>query len=137
MCEMPHLGRFKGNRLGEAQPRTNKDFVCPECTEMTVKIVGIMQVCHKCGLDLGPWEMDVSLPFDTTYVPTSSMALGKSLGGTLPSKQVHRVLMKSPTGRKDIGLRARYINIVHESYETSTVKKLLEYGSGLLKIRGP
>ena len=114
----------------------NRDFICPECLEMTVKIVDVMRVCHKCGLELGRWELDPSLPFDTTYAPTSSMALGRSLGGTLPSKQAYRVLMKSPTGRKDIGLRARYINIIHETNESPTVKKLLEYSSGLLKNLG-
>ena len=120
----------------EEQLEKHKEFICPECLEMTVKIVGVMRVCHKCGLELGRWELDPSLPFDSTYAPTSSMALGRSLGGTLPSNQVYRVLMKSPTGRTDIGLRARYINIVHESNETPTVKKLLEYGSGLLKNLG-
>ena len=130
--DVPHRGTLSY----EAQVEKNKDFVCPECLEMTVKIVGVMRVCHKCGLELGRWELDQSLPFDSTYAPTSSMALGRSLGGTLPSNQVYRVLMKSPTGRTDIGLRARYINIVHESNETPTVKKLLEYGSGLLKNLG-
>jgi len=120
----------------EALVEKHKDFVCPECLEMTVKIVGVMRVCGRCGLELGRWELDQSLPFDTTYAPTSSMALGRSLGGTLPSKQVYRVLMRSPTGRKDIGLRARYINIIHEANESPTVKKLLEYGSGLLKNLG-
>jgi len=126
----------KGSATSEEQVEKHKDFVCPECLKMTVKIVGIMRVCHKCGLELGRWELDPSLPFDTTYAPTSSMALGRSLGGTLPSKQAYRVLMMSPTGRKDIGLRARYINIIHEANESPTVKKLLEYGSGLLKNLG-
>ena len=129
---VPHRGTLSYEALVEK----HKDFVCPECLEMTVKIVDVMRICHKCGLELGRWELDPSLPFDTTYAPTSSMALGRSLGGTLPSKQAYRVLMMSPTGRKDIGLRARYINIIHESNESPTVKKLLEYSSGLLKNLG-
>ena len=126
----------KGSGTSEVLVEKHKDFVCPECLKMTIKIVGVMRICYKCGLELGRWELDPSLPFDTTYAPTSSMALGRSLGGTLPSKQAYRVLMMSPTGRKDIGLRARYINIIHEANESPTVKKLLEYGSGLLKSLG-
>ncbi len=124
------------NRGNEAQVAKHKDFICPECLKMTVKIVELMRVCTRCGLELGRWELDPSLPFDTTYAPTSAMALGRSLGGTLPSKQAYRVLMMSPTGRKDIGLRARYINIIHETNESPTVKKLLEYSSSLLKNLG-
>ena len=120
----------------EARIELHKDFVCPECLVMSVQMVGVMRVCTKCGLELGRWDLDTSIPFDSTFAPTSSMALGKSLGGTLPSKQVFRVLALSPTGRKDIGLRARYMNIIHESNETPTVKKLIEYGSGLLKNIG-
>jgi len=128
----------KGPNRGtnEARIELHKDFVCPECLLMSVQMVGVMRVCTKCGLELGRWDLDTSIPFDSTFAPTSSMALGKSLGGTLPSKQIFRVLALSPTGRKDIGLRARYMNIIHESNETPTVKKLIEYGSGLLKNIG-
>ena len=131
-ANVPLTGTFSSEELLEK----HNDLVCPECLEMTVKIVGVMRVCRRCGLELGRWEMDVSLPFDTTYAPTSSMVLGRSLGGNLPSKQAYRVLMKSPTGRTDLGLRARYLNIVHETNETPTAKKLIEYGSGLLKSLG-
>ena len=110
-----------------------KDFICPECLRMMVKIVGVMRVCQRCGLELGRWELDESLPFDTTYAPTASMALGKSLGGTLPSNQTHQVLLMAPSGRRDVFLRSRHINILHETNESPTVKRLIEYGSNLLK----
>jgi len=108
-------------------------FICPECLAMTVRFVGATRVCSRCGLELGRWEMDDSLPFDTTFAPMSGIALGRSLGSTLPKSRTYKVLMKSQTGDKDIGLRARFINILHESNETPTAKRLLEYGSNLLQ----
>lgn len=133
--------------ISEVFLERNRAFICPECLEMSVKIVGVMRVCRRCGLELGSWSLDEphtraglplddSLPFDTTYALTAEMSLGRSLGGTLPSGQTHRVIVRSPTGRTDAGLEARYMNIIHESSDSPTVKKVIEYGSGLLKSLG-
>ena len=77
-----------------------------------------------------------TLPFDTTYALTSNMSFGKSLGGTLPRQQLFRVLAKAPAGTLDLPIRSTQIQVISSAVDPPLVKKMLEYGSRVLKDLG-
>ena len=104
-------------------------FICPQCLEETVfeDPETEERVCHSCGLVVSnPEKMDYRLPFDTTFALESDLAVGKSLGGTLPRKGLFQVLARSNTGSEDLGLRARQIRVMAETSDPPNLAKMLE-----------
>jgi hypothetical protein len=115
--------------------------VCPECLDVTLVEDSETgeRVCSRCGLVLDsdePSRFDESLPFDTTYALESSLAVGKSLGGTLSRYGLYRVLAKSQSGAVDLGLRARYMRVFTETSEYPGLAKALRMGYELSKSFG-
>ena len=87
-------------------------------------------VCTKCGLVLSSVEsFENRLPFDTTYALTNNLAFGKSLGGTLPRKQLYEVLARGPKGTKDLPIRSTQIQVMSSAVDPPVVKTMLNYGS--------
>jgi len=103
-------------------------YICPECFSSDVfedEASGEL-VCRSCGLVID-WlpSFDDSLPFDQTYALESALSVGKSLGGTLPSRGLYRILAKSSSGTEDLGIRARQIRIITETNDPPDLAKLL------------
>jgi hypothetical protein len=110
--------------------------ICPECLSTT-----LMEdhdrgevVCTTCGAVVDEIdELSGDLPFDTTYALTNHLAFGKSLGGTLPSNQLYKVLAKAPEGIKDLPIRSAQIQVMSNAVEPPVVRRMLNYGSQMLK----
>jgi len=84
-------------------------------------------VCCKCGLVLfSEQDFDIRLPFDTTYALESDLAVGKSLGGSLPKKNLYQILARSDNGSEDLGIRARQIRVLAETNEPPSLAKMLK-----------
>jgi len=113
--------------------------ICPECLSPT-----LMEdhdrgevVCTTCGAVADEIdELSDDLPFDTTYALTNHLAFGKSLGGTLPGKQLYKVLALGPNGTKDLPIRSTQIQVLSSAMEPPVVKTMLNYGSRMLKELG-
>jgi len=87
-------------------------------------------VCVKCGLVLSTVEsFENRLPFDTTYALTNNLAFGKSLGGTLPRRELYEVLARGPNGTKDLPIRSTQIQVMSSAVDPPVVKTMLNYGS--------
>jgi len=99
-------------------------------------------VCTKCGLVLSTVEsLDSRLPFDTTYALTNNLAFGKSLGGTLPRKELYKVLAKGPKprtddGKDDLPIRSTQIQVMSSAVDPPVVKTMLSYGSKIMTELG-
>jgi len=112
---------------------------CPDCGsyDFYVDRKNGEVVCKNCGLVVSfEVDFDTRLPFDTTYALESSLAVGKSLGGTLSGKGLFKVLAKAPSGTKDLGLRARHIRVMTETSEHPQLARLLKDAYGLSKRFG-
>jgi len=109
-----------------------KDYlhlVCPQCfeTEVFEDPEAGERVCHSCGLTLPSLErLDNRLPFDTTYALESDLAVGKSLGGSLPKKSLYQILARSDNGTEDLGIRARQIRVMAETNDPPSLAKMLK-----------
>ena len=115
------------------------DKFCPECMEKTVIFDREHgeYVCTKCGLVVERvMNLSENLPWDTTYALTSNIAFGKSLGDTLPRRYLHRVIAKSPADVKDLPVRSTQIQIVNSAVDPPIVRRMLSYGSRLLRGLG-
>jgi len=101
--------------------------VCPECFEPNFfeDSEAGEQVCRSCGLTLPILERDNRLPFGTTYALESDLAVGKSLGGSLPKRSLYQILARSNNGSEDLGIRARQIRILSETNEPPSLAKML------------
>ena len=102
-------------------------LICPSCLEAKVcedPEIG-ERVCHNCGLVLPSDERDERLPFDTTYALESDLAVGKSLGGSLPRKSLYQILARSDNGSEDLGIRARHIRVMAETNDPPSLVKML------------
>jgi len=116
---------------------------CPECGSIDIKRIpdrSIEIVCSNCGLVL-----DKKQEYGEGYeqfvhqdgpAPVCNLAFGKSLGDTLPSKELYKVLGKAQEGKKDLPIRTRQIQTIIKYYEHPKVRKLLEYGSKISKEHG-
>jgi len=94
-------------------------------------------VCTKCGLVLSSVEsLDNRLPFDTTYALTNHLAFGKSLGGTLPRKELYEVLARGPKGTEDLPIRSTQIQVMSSAVDPPVVKTMLNYGSRIMTELG-
>ena len=114
------------------------DKTCPECLMESVELDSKTgeRVCKRCGLVVGEYleeQLSDDLPFDTTYALTNHLAFGKSLGGTLPLDQLYKVLAKAPEGIKDLPIRSAQIQVLSSAVEPPIVKRMLDYGSKMLK----
>jgi len=114
--------------------------LCPECFEESVEFDAESgeRVCRRCGLVVEEYldQFSDDLPFDTTYALTNHLAFGKSLGGTLPMKQLYKVLAQAPEGTKDLPIRSTQIQVLANAVEPPVVKTMLNYGSRMLKELG-
>jgi hypothetical protein len=115
--------------------------LCPECFEESVEFDAKSgeRVCRRCGLVVEEYleeQLSDDLPFDTTYALTNHLAFGKSLGGTLPSNQLYKVLAKAPEGIKDLPIRSAQIQVLSGALEPPIVRRMLNYGSQMLKQLG-
>jgi len=102
--------------------------VCSECHQHSLieDTETGERVCRLCGLVVErPMKFDQNLPFDTTYALTSELALNKSLGGTLSHRGLLRVLAKSRNGTADLGIRARQIRVITETFEPPALARIL------------
>ena len=94
-------------------------------------------LCTKCGLVLSSVEsFENRLPFDTTYALTNNLAFGKSLGGTLPRKELYKVLARGPKGTKDLPIRSTQIQVMSSAVDPPVVKTMLNYGSKVMTELG-
>ena len=109
---------------------------CPECGGRLIEAQNGELVCSKCGLVAGNPRPIHRLPMDETFAPTCDLAFGKSLGFTLPKSGLHKVLAMAPEGRNDLGLRARFIQIIETRVDPPYIRNLLQHGSRLLKQLG-
>ncbi|MGB9774606.1 MAG: TFIIB-type zinc ribbon-containing protein [Bacteroidota bacterium] len=124
------IGRISPDRL---------EYVCPEC--LNARVVEDAEtgerVCTSCGMVVSRGEqVSMDLPFDTTYALTSELALGRSLGGTLPSNGLYRVLAKGRNGAVDLGIRARQIRVLTEVNEHPALARMLKLAFELSKRFG-
>jgi hypothetical protein len=95
---------------------------CPECTSDSLIEVDGAIVCTECGLEVeSQLTRDPRLPFDTTYALTSDLAYGKSLGGTLPLNQLHKVIVKSDNGKYGLPIRAMHLKTIVQNVEPPPV----------------
>jgi ribosomal protein L37AE/L43A len=120
------------------QVSDSETVVCPECLEPTLieDCETGEWVCRRCGLVTRQTEnFSRNLPFDTTYAFTSNIVFGRSLGGTAPN-HLYKVLAKAPAERKDLPIRSRQIKIIQNAVDPPVVKRMLNYGSNMLKDLG-
>jgi|GEM_PF-2961449 len=124
--------------------RERLELVCPECLEAKVYYdhERTERVCGNCGYVFDePTDFDESLPYDTTYALTSDLAYDKSLGGTLNSKALMRVIAQSSVnnelakeGNLHLGLRARMIKTIAEQFEPPVLRAALKRAYELSRI---
>lgn len=117
------------------------ELICPECLEASVYYDPERneRYCGKCGAVLqGMAEFDMSLPYDTTYALTSELATDRSLGAPLNGKALMRVIAKSPAsevmarnGNMDLGLRARQLKIITETFEHPALQRAIRKATRL------
>jgi len=94
-------------------------------------------VCTKCGLVLSSVEsFENRLPFDTTYALTNNLAFGKSLGGTLPRKELYKVIARGPEGTNDLPIRSTQIQVMSSAVDPPVVRTMLSYGSKIMTELG-
>ena len=112
-------------------------FICPECLRARVyrdPETG-ERVCMNCGYVLEDEPTpDNRLPFGTTYALESHLAVGRSLGGTLPSREISRIIERNGGG--DIGSRIKAIRVAIETSEPPQLARLLQIGYELSKKHG-
>jgi len=113
--------------------------LCPECGA-PVREEDREVVCSICGL-----VVKENMVFSEDYsrflhqagpAPVSNIAFGKSLGDTLPMKELYKVLAKSENGRLDLPIRAIQIRNIIKYSEHPTVRNLVERGSKILTEYG-
>jgi hypothetical protein len=124
------------SRLSRSFVDVNK--TCPEYLTESVELDSKTgeRVCKRCGLVVGEYleeQLSDDLPFDTTFALTNHLAFGKSLGGTLPSNQLYKVLAQAPEGIKDLPIRSAQIQVLSNAVEPPVVRRMLNYGSQMLK----
>jgi len=111
--------------------------LCPECLEPSMRRdheTGEL-VCTRCGLVAKQTQnFSVDLPFNTTYALTSNLAFGKSLGGTLNYRGTLKVLAKAHHEGSQIPIRQ--IQTIIQTVDPPVVKRMLSYGSKMLKELG-
>ena len=102
-----YLYEIRKGTNGNINKNVNKNpRRCSSCgsTKITFDRENGEIVCTKCGLVLSSVEsFENRLPFDTTYAMTNNLAFGKSLGGTLPRKELYKVIAR--------GLKERMISL--------------------------
>jgi len=110
---------------------------CPECnSDSLIEVEGTV-VCTKCGLEVESHQTrDNYLPFDTTYALTSNLAHGNSLGGTLPMKQLHKVIVRSKNGSYGLPIRAMHLRTIMQNIEPPQSLRLKEELSAIIKDVG-
>ena len=110
---------------------------CPECNSDSLIEVDGTVVCTRCGLEAeSQLTRDNRLPFDTTYALTSDLAHGNSLGGTLPMKQLHKVIVKSKNGSYGLPIRAMHLKTLVQNVEPPQSLRLKEEISHIIKQVG-
>lgn len=122
-------------------------FICPECLEARVvedPVTG-ERVCANCGYvveEYGP-KMVHTLPFDegdgmtpgAAYALENPLVFNKSLGGTLPVRQLYRVIARGPEGqRKEVPVRQ--IKAIHELHDPPLIRRMKEEAERLRKAFG-
>jgi len=122
-------------------------LVCPECLEPRViedPVTG-ERVCTSCGYvveEYGP-KMIHTLPFDegrsvtpgAAYALENPLVFNSSLGGTLPVRQLYRVIAKGPEGqRKEVPVRQ--IKAIHELHDPPLIRRMKEEAERLRKAFG-
>jgi len=66
---------------------------CPECFSENLVDAGAEIVCRNCGYVVEERQyLSQSLEYGTTYALTSDVVNGKSLGGTLPAKELETIV---------------------------------------------
>jgi len=121
---------------------------CPECFAKALifdKETGEI-VCSNCGYvieeEYPEYKVSSSLPFGTeekpnTFALESNIAYGKSLGFTMPKKQLYRILARvNREHNGEAGLPVRQIQVITQTVDPPLVKRMLTYGSRLLKELG-
>jgi len=135
-----YLYRIRKGTRGNINKTVNKTHNrCSSCgsTEITFDRENGEVVCTKCGLVLSSVEsFENRLPFDTTYALTNNLAFGKSLGGTLPRKELYKVLARGPKGTKDLPIRSTQIQVMSSAVDPPVVKTMLNYGSKVMTELG-
>lgn len=128
-------------KLREKIHRVSPDrlrYVCPECLEARVvedPETG-ERVCSACGYVLEEKaKMVHRLPFDETYAIVNPLVFNKSLGGTLPSRSLYRVIARTPDG-KSRNVPIRQIRAIHELHDPPLIKRMKEYAEDLRKRSG-
>jgi hypothetical protein len=95
-------------------------LICSECLspQMCSDPETGERSCRACGVvdEQSIEDLDDSLPFDTTYAPTTAMAVCKSVGDTLQQpkeqQQVLGVGTFSNGNNEDLPLRAKQVRIM-------------------------
>ena len=86
---------------------------CPECLSNSLIEKAGELICKCCGLVVEEIPgLDSRLPFDTTYALTGMVAIGRSIGDTLPANQLARVITQNPLNLKEVGLSDEDIEFI-------------------------
>lgn len=86
---------------------------CPECLGETLVTKGSEVVCRSCGLVVEDRpQLSMRLPFDTTFALEASVAFGRSLGGTLPSKDLYKIVSRNKIDLKTAGISQTDVEII-------------------------
>jgi len=125
------------NRLRKGFVKLNKT-ICPECGSSSVfrDRENGERVCRGCGFVIEQDNLVNTLPMDTTYSLVNHMAFGKSLGGTLPTKQVYQVLASAPAEKLDLPIRSTQIQVMSNAVESPVVRAMLSYSSEMFHALG-
>lgn len=114
---------------------------CPECFKKTIihESKSGEHVCSNCGYVLEEKSRFVnSLPWNTSYALSSHIAEGKSLGFTMPESHLFKILARvnEENGLNGAPLPIRQVKTVSYTVDPPLVKRILRYGSRLLKNLG-
>jgi hypothetical protein len=125
------------NRLKRSFVKLNKT-ICPKCESSSIFLdrVNGERVCRVCGLVIRRDNFVTTLPMDETYAFVNNLAFGRSLGGTLPTKQIYQVIATAPAEKLDLPIRATQIQIISNATESPIVRAMLSYSSEMLHALG-
>ena len=112
--------------------------ICPECASSSIfrDRENGERVCRNCGCVIEQDNLVNTLPMGTTYALENHMAFGRSLGGTLPTKQIYQVLASAPAQKLDLPIRSTQIQVMSNAVESPTVRAMLSYSSEMFHALG-